>query len=418
MKKKLWFLALTFGLLPTLVSAKGSASISGPSTVENGGKVTISVTLKNVASWNIEIKSSGSTSGCSDHPFSDVTGNGKNATKTFSVTCKATSEGIIGFTVTGDITSEDGDSTEVDLSKRVTVTKPREKATDASLASLSIDGYTLTPEFNKETLEYTVTVPSTVDKIKLDAKVNESHASLEGTGEFEVTEGVNTFEVVCTAENGTKKTYVVTVNVQDTNPVEVKIGDNAYTLIKNSKNLTKPENYEETTVTIDGFTIPAFHSEITDFTLVGLKNEIGQINLAIYNNNTYILYNEIKATVLNLYLTDFETELNGYMKSTLMINDTEVPVYKYSEDSRYVICYGMNLTTGKYEYYNYDTKEGTFQIWNKEEIERANEQIKTYQYICISFGIGLFFAFLLILHLLKKKRKSKKEEQHKEFERS
>lgn len=416
MKKKLRLL-FVLCLFPTFVYAKGSASISGPSTVENGGKVTISVTLKNVAAWDIEIKSSGSTSGCSNH-FADATETGKNTTKTFSVTCKATSVGSIGFTASGDITSADGENSEVDLSKRVTVTKPREKATDANLASLFIEGFTLTPEFDKETLEYMVTVPSTVDKIKLDAKVNESHASLEGTGEFEVTEGVNTFEVVCTAENGTKKTYVVTVNVLDTDPIEVKIGDNQYTIIKNSKNLTKPENYEETTITIDGFTIPAFHSEITGFTLVGLKSMEGKIDLAIYNNNTYVLYNEIKATVLNLYLTDFDKEISGYIKSTLMINDMEVPIYKYNEDSRYVICYGMNLTTGKYDYYSYDTKEGTFQNWNQEEKNDLNNKMKNYQYICISFGIGLFFAFILILYLLKKKKKPKKEEEHKQFDRS
>ncbi len=415
MKKRICLLISVFLLFPVFVYAKGSASISGPSTVESGSKVTISVTLKNVAAWDIEINSSGSTSGCSDHFVSDSR-NGKDTTKTLSVTCKATSVGSIGFTASGDITSADGDNKSVSLSKRVTVTNPRPKSTDDTLASITIEGYTLTPEFNKDTLEYSVTVPSTVNSVKIDAKANESHATVSGTGELEVSEGVNTFEIVCTAETGVKKTYVVLVNVEDINPINVKIGEEDFTIVKNAKNLTKPESYEEKTIEIDGNSIPAFYSDVTHFTLIGVKNSIGTINLAIYNeeNNTYKLYNEINQSTLTLYLIDFENNLEGYVKKDIVINDVQVPVYAYNEDSRFVICYGMDIHTGKYDYYEYDTKEGTFQVWDHEEIDSLKQQVKTYTYICFAFGGCLFLAFILILSLLKKKKKTSKKEEAKE----
>ena len=190
MKKSLQFLLGILLVFPLSVSAKSSASISASSTVEVGSSVTATVTLKNTAAWNIEIKSSGATSGCSES-FADATSNGKNTTKTLSVKCKATNTGTIGFIVTGDITDEDGNSEDVSLSKRVTVNPAREKSADATLASLSIEGYDLTPAFSKDKLEYSVTVPSTVNSVKVNAKVNESHASLTGTGEFEVSEGLN-----------------------------------------------------------------------------------------------------------------------------------------------------------------------------------------------------------------------------------
>lgn len=409
MKKSLQFLLGILLVFPLSVSAKSSASISASSTVEVGSSVTATVTLKNTAAWNIEIKSSGATSGCSES-FADATSNGKNTTKTLSVKCKATNTGTIGFIVTGDITDEDGNSEDVSLSKRVTVNPAREKSADATLASLSIEGYDLTPAFSKDKLEYSVTVPSTVNSVKVNAKVNESHASLTGTGEFEVSEGINALEVVVTAETGAKKTYVINVNVEDTNPIEVKLGNENYTIIKNAKILVKPEIYVETTVEINGFTIPAFYSEITNFTLIGVKDENGVVHLAIYNseNNEYKIYNELKSSSITLYLVDFPMEIKNYSKSTITINEVEVPVYKYKEDSRFVICYGMNIETGKYDYYSYDTKEGTFQIWNREEIEELQKNVNIYLYGCIAFGGGLFLSFILIFSLLhKKKRKAK-----------
>lgn len=410
MKKRLRILLTIFLIFPLSVSAKGSASISAPSTVEVGSSVTATVTLKNMASWNVEIKSSGATSGCSTSD-SDASSNAKNTTKTLSVKCKATSTGTIGFTVTGDVTDEDGNTTEISESTRVTVIPVREKSNDATLSSLSLDGYELTPKFNKDKLEYSVTVPSTVNSVKINAKVNESHASLTGTGEVEVSEGLNTLEVVVTAETGVKKTYTISVNVEDTNPIEVQANHSNYTIIKNAKNLVKPETYEETTVDINGFTIPAFHSEITNFTLIGVKDESGTVHLAIYNieNHEYQIYNELNTSSLVVYLVDFPEEMKGYNKSSLTINNVEVPVYKFKEDSRFVICYGMNIETGKYGYYSYDTKEGTFQVWNQEELENLKNDINTYLYICIAFGIGLIFAFILIICLLKKKHPKKKQ---------
>lgn len=410
MKKRFVYLLLALGFLPLTVHAAGSASISASaSSIEVGNKVTATVTLKNTAAWNIKINSSGSTSGCSQS-FADATSDGQNTTKTLSVTCKSTEIGAIAFTVTGDITSADGTNSNVSLSKRITVTAVRPKSADATLSFLSIENFELTPSFSKDILEYAVTVPSTVDKINISAKSNESHASVEGTGEFEVTEGINTFNVLVTAENNTQKTYVINVNVEDTDPINIEIHGKTYTIVKNAKNLTPPELYEAKNLQINNFDIPAFYSEITKFTLVGVKDETGKVFLAIYDEekNRYTLYNEITGNNLVLYIDSFKEPLEGYIKDAITINDIEVEVYRYKENSRFVIVYAMNTGTGEYNYYSYDTKENTFQIFNEEEIKELKKEMQTYLYICLAFGGGLLLAFLLIICLLASKKKSKK----------
>lgn len=415
MKKKI-ILFLSFLFFPLGVSAAGSATIGGANQVELGSSVTVSVTLKNTAAWNVRINSSGSTSGCSQS-FADATSNGKDATKTLSVTCKATSIGTIGFTVTGDITSSaDGTTKNISLSKRVTVVPVRQKATDATLSSLTLEGYSIAPEFKSDVYEYTATVPSTTNNIKIDAKVNESHANLTGVGEYEVTEGMNTFEIVVTAEAGATKTYKIIVNVEDTNPIEVKIGEKSYTLIKNAKSLLQPDAYEEKTITINNMEIPAFYSEITKFTLVGVKDEAGKVFLAIYDEEkeTYTLYNEIKADVLTFYFVDFSSGIEGYTKTTILIGDVEVPAYVKIENNRFAIVYGMRIESGEYNYYKYDTEEKTFQVWDNSEVEALEKDLETYKYACILFGGGLIFAFVLIICLLARKGKRKKRKDAKE----
>lgn len=411
MKKKLFYLLFGLLIIPTKVLAVGNLNVAG--SVEVGSSVSATFTVSGVAAWDIDINSSGSTSGCSQH-FVDSTSNGKNTTKSFTVKCKATSLGTIAFTVSGDVTSESGNKSDVSISKRVTVTPVREKSSDATLSSLKVDGYELTPAFNKDTLEYSVDVPATVEKIKIDAKQNESHATLEGVGEFDVVEGLNPFKIVVTSETNTTKTYTINVNVKDENPIIVNIGNKEYTLIKNAKNLEKPEFYEEVSLTIENVTIPAFKNEITNFTLVGVKDSENNIYFAIYDENTnkYTLYNEIKSSILNLYLVDFTEELKNMIKSTVNINGEEYPVYKTKDDSRFVICYAMDITTGKYDYYSYDTINETFQVWSHDVVDIQNEA-NIYLYTSIIFASILFISFILNIILLKNKNHKKKKNNNK-----
>ena len=142
-----------------------SASLSvNSSKIEEGRSVTATVNMNGAAAWNIKISSSGSTSGCTKS-FADASSDGNNINKSFSVTCKSTSTGIISFVLSGDITSSDGKNISVSGKKSVTVTEPRKKSTNNKLKSLSVEGYEISPKFDKDVNEYSVVVPSTVEKI-------------------------------------------------------------------------------------------------------------------------------------------------------------------------------------------------------------------------------------------------------------
>ncbi len=81
------------------------------------------------------------------------------------------------------------------------------------LASLSVDGYVLTPEFDVNmTTEYTLNVSENITSIYISATTVNKNASVTGTGTINLTEGTNLVSLIVTAQNGNTRTYNITVN--------------------------------------------------------------------------------------------------------------------------------------------------------------------------------------------------------------
>lgn len=399
--KKIFLFICTFLVSVFTVNAAGSARLSvSKSSIENGSSVTASVTVSNTAAWNITISSSGATSGCTQK-FADATSDGNNATKTFSVTCKSTSTGIINFVMSGDITSSDGTNTKISGSKSVNVVTPRAKSTNNNLKSLSVEGYEISPEFDKNVNEYSVTVPSTVETVNIIAKKADSYASIDGTGEKTVEEGVNVFEVVVTSETGVSNTYKLTVNVEDQNPIEVTVDGKKYIVVKVAKNLVKPELFEETTIKIGEYDIPAFKNEVSKYTLVGLKDENGNIELFVYKDGKYSKYNEFVSDKLSIVFLNIDKIPTNYKKTTVTINEVMVEGYRVNGDNR-VLIYALNLATGKKNFYTYDKTEKTLQIFDLDRYEKDIKENNNNLYLIYGLtGCTLVSIILVILFAIK-----------------
>lgn len=90
----------------------------------------------------------------------------------------------------------------------------RKASSDATLKSLTVSSGTLSPTFSASTTSYTVSVPYSVTSLTVGATVNNSEASVTGTGSKTLSVGDNNINVVVTAGDKTTKTYVVTVTRQ------------------------------------------------------------------------------------------------------------------------------------------------------------------------------------------------------------
>ena len=409
--KKIKYLVISLlvflGSILSVNAAAPNASISVSSgTIENGSSVKATVKLTNTAAWNVKISCTGATSGNSTKQ-ADASSDGRDGTRTFTLSCKSTSTGIINFSASGDMTSADGTNKSISLSKSVNVTKPREKSTNNFLASLGVEGYEISPSFDKETNEYSVEVPATVTEIKINASKADKYASLSGTGTFEVFEGSNSFDVVVTSETGVVNTYKLVVNVIDQNPINVTVDGKGYTVVKKRDNLVAPNSYEEKTITIDGIEVPAYYSNATKYTLVGLKDEDGVISYFIYNKGKYEKYFEISNKNIVIYPLKAKEIPSGYELTTIEINDEKVVAYGNGSKD-FVLIYGINIANGNKGFYQYDKEEQTIQRY--EVIEQKDSMLY------LSIALGILSWLLLILLILVGSNSKKKTKLIKKFE--
>lgn len=85
-------------------------------------------------------------------------------------------------------------------------------SSDASLKALGIEGNSLSPVFNPDTLIYTASVNSSVSSLNISYETSDPRATVKITGADSLKEGQNTISVAVTAQNGTVKTYSIIVN--------------------------------------------------------------------------------------------------------------------------------------------------------------------------------------------------------------
>lgn len=277
-----------------------------------------------------------------------------------------------------------------------------------NLKSLAVDGYEITPQFNKDNLEYSVKVNEDETKIKIIASAEDKTATISGAGEVEVSAGNNVFNITVIAQNGSEKTYKLNVDVVDKDPIEVTVSGEKYTIVKLASNLTKPESYVEKIVNINEYEIPAFYSEVTEFTLVGLKDENGNIALFIYENDEYIKYVELNFGNITIYPKEMKETIEGYVKYSVTIQDTNIEALSMEKDSRFKLIYGLNVETKEDGLYIYDTKDNTLVKYDDTYIKLLEEKIAMLTYSTFAFVASTVLALFGIIALSKRKGKKTK----------
>lgn len=282
---------------------------------------------------------------------------------------------------------------------------------DNYLKSLTIDNYKINPVFSKDVLEYSVNVPNSVEKVKIKAEVNDNKSSLSGDGEKDVSEGDNKFEILVTAENGSQKKYILNVIVQDPNPITVELPNGKKgVIVKRISSLEQPSTYKETKIKINNEEIPAFISDITNLTLVGIKNENNDIKLYIYDEDedTYTLYNEISFNGVILFPKEFKDYPKDYAKYKIKINEEDVIVYKYKDESDFYLIYGQNIETGEEHLYQYDSVEKTLSRYNDKELTNAKNQLNKLLLVVLFLSIMAIILIIILIIVLINKNKMKK----------
>lgn len=430
--KYLFVMLFSLGFFIGEVNAAGYSVTTTSNTVTVGNTITLSIKGSDVAG-----KFSISTSNSSVVGISGSSIWIDNNTQ--SITLKANKVGSATITIVPtDVTSYSGVTITGNKTVTITVkektttssgggTSVKPKSSNSYLSSLTVDGYELDSKFDKETLEYSVTIKEGTEKIKINAQLADSSARVTGIGEVLVHDGLNTFNIVVTAENGSKRTYVLKATVLEYEPIVVKIDNKEYTVVRKRKDLPVISDYFiEKDITINEDVVEGYYNETLKYDVVGLKDNTGDIKYYIYDKGKYTLYNEQVFNGMVLRVLDKELD-GGYKKTSFSYNNSKIDSYQeveldilkntYALDNNdikgnnFYLFYAINLETGKEELYQYDSVEKTVQRYNTLILDMYREQSnKYYLYLLCSIlilGIVIvFFSSIIIVMSKKKNRKN------------
>lgn len=425
--KKIKYFVLSFILFLSLILDVDASSMSiwaNATNVKVGNTVTISV---NVSGLGGEFKVTSSDQ--------SILAGGVNSqwlendTYTFKFTAKKTGKASITVS-TIDVGTDDVPSQPYSASKSVTlnvvsassggssnnssgggtVADKKEYSKNNNLSSLSIEGYDLEPKFDKDTLEYKIKVDQSVESIKVNAKTEDSKASVSGIGDVNLSLGENTLEVKVTAENGNEKVYKILVSVEDLNPIEVNVNKKKYTIVKKNNDLIELiPNFEEKVITIDEQEVVAYYNKKTKVSLVILKDDANKLGYYIYNEkkNTYEKYRYIKVGSVELQLLNNDKKLKNFKKYNTTIGNEKVDIYKIKKSNKIGLIYGANTSSGSIDYYVYDEKDGTLARYYDEEISIYSEENKKQESIIIGL-IGILSLTIIVFMVISLRRNKKK----------
>lgn len=88
------------------------------------------------------------------------------------------------------------------------------KSTNNYLDNLRVEGYELTPKFDKQTIDYTLSGVSIGTQIDIVATPSDTRATVQGAGKVKIEEDQEQIRIDVIAESGTVRTYTIYLSEQ------------------------------------------------------------------------------------------------------------------------------------------------------------------------------------------------------------
>lgn len=434
--KKVKYLLFSIVMFMMFIGTSNAASLGVSASTRSavvGNTITVTVSASGAAGWEyclnydsslFKLTSAGSdTGGACVKTGSTLIGYSKVSFKFKSIKSGTGTFSLRDAVMYGDdgnpLSSSKGS---VSVTARTQAEIQASYSDNANLSGLSVEGFEISPAFSANTLEYSLTVENNVTSVNVNASRAESHASVSGAGTIQLSEGMNVVTIVVTAQKGNQKKYVINIERKELDPINVSVDNKAYTVVRKAELLEVPTYYEVSTTTIDGEVVPALYSEITNYTLIGLKNEDGNIQLYRYLGdenfrdmapNMFEKYYQFNTEVVSFVPISVEDRIYGFEDTkTIQINDEDIEVFYNKDSKNFVLLYGMNMTTGNEGWYQYDVKENTFQRYQENGLKELKEDNELYFILMCVAGGGFALSLLVMLVLgvrnSKMKKKNKK----------
>ena len=278
------------------------------------------------------------------------------------------------------------------------------KSSNNALASLTVSAGELAPAFDPTITDYTLSLPLRTNKITFTATPSDSKATVQGDGEVALRGGENKVAVVVTAEDGSAKTYNITVKVAREPTVFFSLNGESLGVMQDTDGVTPPAGFSPTTVPYSGEELPAW------------TNAAGQMLLYLVNQDTlaagFYLYDEVEGgqspylPIVYGATTYVYTGVPAEKESIpgLTLCDVEafghiLKGWKYEDASLQDFCvlYLMDAG-GNYGCHTYDSQSGTLQRFSGAVFTDDGRTMRVPMlYVYIAGGAAAVLLLLVII---------------------
>lgn len=423
LKKIFIICTVVFALLLCMTQSVFAASISvtaGQSSVKVGNTVAFTITVPpNTQAWTYQVAWSDNLTYVSGD--TEPMGFEGNSTRN-QLIFKANGEGTGKVWIAGGSYSIDLQPYDASGSATVSIVSASQpsqgydhgdfdddpptpsKSSNNALASLTVSAGELAPAFDPTITDYTLSLPLRTNKITFTATPSDSKATVQGDGEVALQGGENKVAVVVTAEDGSAKTYNITVKVAREPTVFFSLNGESLGVMQDTDGVTPPAGFSPTTVPYSGEELPAW------------TNAAGQMLLYLVNQDTlaagFYLYDEAEG-VQSPYLpivygatTYVYTGVPAEKESIpgLTLCDVEafghiLKGWKYEDASLQDFCvlYLMDAG-GNYGCHTYDSQSGTLQRFSGAVFTDDGRTMRVPMlYVYIAGGAAAVLLLLVII---------------------
>ena len=423
LKKIFIICTVVFALLLCMTQSVFAASISvtaGQSSVKVGNTVAFTITVpSNTQAWTYQVAWSDNLTYVSGD--TEPMGFEGNSTRN-QLIFKANREGTGKVWIAGGSYSIDRQPYDASGSATVSIVSASQpsqgydhgdfdddpptpsKSSNNALASLTVSAGELAPAFDPTITDYTLSLPLRTNKITFTATPSDSKATVQGNGEVALRSGENKVAVVVTAEDGSAKTYNITVKVAREPTVFFSLNGESLGVMQDTDGVTPPAGFSPTTVPYSGEELPAW------------TNAAGQMLLYLVNQDTlaagFYLYDEAEG-VQSPYLpivygatTYVYTGVPAEKESIpgLTLCDVEafghiLKGWKYEDASLQDFCvlYLMDAG-GNYGCHTYDSQSGTLQRFSGAVFTDDGRTMRVPMlYVYIAGGAAAVLLLLVII---------------------
>lgn len=240
-------------------------------------------------------------------------------------------------------------------------------SSDASLASLSIDGTDLSPAFSPTTYEYSASVPRSITELVVTAFPSNLSAQVYISGQNSLAIGENILKISVLAQDlKTALEYTVIVTREDSYvPPGATVTDSlgvTYEFADFSDTPPLPPDFYQSEILIGGRLVPAFRMDGMKDVLLYLKSPAGEIGMYVYTpqSNTILAFDaknvffRLSQLLTVVPLPEGVLAPEGYRPDTISFRGQSVQGF-VSEDGRIKVLY-MQDDTGKARFYTVDLK--------------------------------------------------------------